>query len=421
MSVFESVRVALSALGANKLRTILTMLGMIIGVCAVISLMSIGQGAQAQVTSQIRGMGTNLLFVRPGSTQTSGVRTAQGSAATLTIDDSDAIAREIPEVVGAAPEQNNFGQLIANGVNTNTRVVGTTPEYPDVRNFKVASGEFIGRQHMEGRSTVVVLGANVAKTLFGEDDPVGQSVRMSFNNRAASTFRVVGLMEAKGGTSMGNQDDQVFVPITTMQARLMASRNARGATNVSVVNVQVGDEKQMAQAVAAIGELLRDRHRVVEDDFSIQSQEDFLATFSQITQTFTILLGSIAGISLVVGGIGIMNIMLVSVTERTREIGIRKAVGARRKDILSQFLVESVMVSVLGGAVGVVLGWGISRIIAGLPMPGAQGGGQALQTVVTPESVLLAFTVSAAVGIFFGIYPASRAARLHPIQALRYE
>jgi putative ABC transport system permease protein len=177
----------------------------------------------------------------------------------------------------------------------------------------------------------------------------------------------------------------------------------------------------MAAAVADIGDLLRERHKVVEDDFTIQSQEDFLATFSQITQTFTILLGSIAGISLVVGGIGIMNIMLVSVTERTREIGIRKAVGARRKDILSQFLVESVMVSVLGGAVGVVLGWGISRLIAGLPMPGTQGGGQALQTVVTPESVLLAFTVSAAVGIFFGIYPASRAARLHPIQALRYE
>jgi putative ABC transport system permease protein len=227
-------------------------------------------------------------------------------------------------------------------------------------------------------------------------------------------------MEAKGGTSMGNQDDQVFVPISTMQARLMASRNARGAVNVNVINVQVADEKAMKDAVAAIGELLRERHRVVEDDFSIQSQEDFLATFSQITQTFTILLGSIAGISLVVGGIGIMNIMLVSVTERTREIGIRKAVGARRKDILSQFLVESVMVSVLGGAIGVVIGWGISRLIAGMPMPGAASG-QALQTVVTPESVVLAFGVSAAVGIFFGIYPASRAAQIHPIQALRYE
>ncbi|MGE3910346.1 MAG: ABC transporter permease [Chloroflexota bacterium] len=420
MGILESVRVAMGALNANKLRTVLTMLGMIIGVCAVISLMSIGQGAQAQVTNQIRGMGTNLLFVRPGSTQSTGVRSAQGSAATLTIDDADAIVREIPLVAATAPEQSNGGQIIANGVNTNSRVIGTTPDYPAVRNFNVASGEFITRQHMDGRSTVVVLGANVSKTLFGEDDPVGQSVRMSFNNRAASTFRVVGLMEAKGGTSMGNQDDQVFVPITTMQARLMSSRNARGAVNVSVVNVQVADEKQMKEAVAAVGELLRERHRVVEDDFSIQSQEDFLATFGQITQTFTILLGSIAGISLVVGGIGIMNIMLVSVTERTREIGIRKAVGARRKDILSQFLVESVMVSVLGGAIGVILGWGISKMIAGMPMPGASGG-QGLQTVVTPESVLLAFGVSAAVGIFFGIYPASRAARLHPIQALRYE
>jgi putative ABC transport system permease protein len=413
--------VALGALGANKLRTVLTMLGMIIGVCAVVSLMSIGQGAQAQVTNQIRGMGTNLLFIRPGSTQTSGVRSAQGSAATLTLDDSEAIAREIPLVVGTAPEQNGGGQLIANGINTNTRVVGTTPDYADVRNFKVASGDFISPEDMAGRARVVVLGANVAQTLFGDDDPTGLSVRMSFNNRASTQFRVLGVMEAKGGTSLGNQDDQVFVPITTMQARLLASRNVRGATNVSVVNVQVADEKQMAQAVEGIGELLRDRHKVVEDDFTIQSQEDFLATFSQITQTFTILLGSIAGISLVVGGIGIMNIMLVSVTERTREIGIRKAVGARRKDILSQFLVESVMVSVLGGAVGVVIGWGVSKLIAGLPMPGAQPGGQALQTMVTPESVLLAFTVSAAVGIFFGIYPASQAARLHPIQALRYE
>ncbi|MFN8634151.1 MAG: ABC transporter permease [Chloroflexota bacterium] len=423
MNIFESVRVAMGALGANKLRTVLTMLGMIIGVCAVISLMSIGQGAQAQVTNQIRGMGTNLLFVRPGSTQTSGVRSAQGSAATLTVDDADAVAREIPTVVATAPEQNGGGQIIANGVNTNTRVVGTTPDYTDVRNFKVASGDFISRQDMEGKARVVVLGANVSKTLFGDDDPVGQSVRMSFNNRAATTFQIIGLMEAKGGTSLGNQDDQVFVPITTMQARLLAARNVRGAANVSVINIQVSDEKQMTDTVADVGELLRDRHKVVEDDFTIQSQEDFLATFSQITQTFTILLGSIAGISLVVGGIGIMNIMLVSVTERTREIGIRKAVGARRKDILSQFLVESVMVSVLGGAVGVALGWGVSRIIAGMPMPGSTGtaASQGLQTVVTPESVLLAFTVSAAVGIFFGIYPASRAARLHPIQALRYE
>src|SRR3954453_2620322 len=214
MSIFESVRVALGALGANKLRTFLTMLGMIIGVCAVVSLMSIGQGAQAQVTSQIRGMGTNLRFIRPGSTQTSGVRSAQGSAATLTLEDSEAIAREIPEVVGTAPEQNGGGQLIANGINTNTRVVGTTPDYVDVRNFKVASGDFISQEDIAGRARVVVLGANVAQTLFPDDDPTGLSVRMSFNNRASTSFRILGVMEAKGGTSMGNQDDQVFVPIT---------------------------------------------------------------------------------------------------------------------------------------------------------------------------------------------------------------
>jgi putative ABC transport system permease protein len=411
MGILESVRVALGALNANKLRTVLTMLGMIIGVCAVISLMSIGQGAQAQVTSQIRGMGTNLLFVRPGASQSTGVRQAQGSAATLTIDDADAITREIPQVTATAPEQSNGGQLIANGINTNTRVIGTTPDYPEVRNFKVASGEFITRQHIDGRSTVVVLGANVANTLFGAEDPVGQSVRMSFNNRASSTFRVIGLMESKGGTSMGNQDDQVFVPVSTMQARLMASRNARGAVNVSVINVQVGDEKAMKEAVASIGELLRERHRVVEDDFTIQSQEDFLATFSQITQTFTILLGSIAGISLVVGGIGIMNIMLVSVTERTREIGIRKAVGAKGRDIMLQFLIEAVTLSLTGGAIGILLGVGIAAA--------ASSFGQRAE--VSLFAIVLSVTVAVAIGMFFGIYPARRASRLNPIEALRYD
>jgi putative ABC transport system permease protein len=252
----------------------------------------------------------------------------------------------------------------------------------------------------------------VAKTLFGEDDATDQSVRMSFNNRAASTFRVLGVMEAKGGTNQGNQDDQVFVPISTMQARLMASRNARGAANVGVVNVQVADDRQMKETVAAIGELLRDRHRVVEDDFSIQSQEDILATFSQITQTFTILLGSIAGISLVVGGIGIMNIMLVSVTERTREIGLRMAVGARGRDIMTQFLVEAVTLSLIGGAMGIVMGlvgsWAMAYFAE-------------WRILVSTESVLMAFGFAAGVGIFFGFYPARKAAGLNPIEALRYE
>src|SRR3954467_3652312 len=249
MSVFESVRVALSALGANKLRTFLTMLGMIIGVCAVVALMSIGQGAQAQVTQQIRGMGTNLIFIRPGSTQQNGVRSAQGSFASLTLDDSDALPELVPLIVATAPEQGSFGQILANGANTNSRVTGTTPDYPDVRNFKPSSGEFFTRQHMDARATVIVLGANVAQTLFNGDDPVGQSVRLSFNNRAASTFRVIGVMEAKGGSALGNQDDQVYVPLTTMQTRLQAQRNSRGAQSVSVINAEVADEKQMTEAV----------------------------------------------------------------------------------------------------------------------------------------------------------------------------
>ncbi|MFN8523604.1 MAG: ABC transporter permease [Chloroflexota bacterium] len=422
MSLIQCVQIALSALGANKLRTFLTMLGIIIGVCAVISLMSIGQGAQAQVRNQIQSLGSNLLFVRPGSTQQSGVRGAQGSAVSLTLDDAEAVATRVSTVTDVAPEQNGGAQILARGTNVQTRVTGTTPSYEGVRNHRVAVGEFISRQHLDGRSTVLVLGANVARTLFAEEDPVGQSVRVSVNNRVAFNFRVIGVMESKGGTGFGNVDDQVFVPITTMQARMSNQRNARGGANVSVINVQVADEKLMQQAVQDVAALLRERHRVVEDDFTIQSQEDFLATFNQITQTFTVLLGSIAGISLLVGGIGIMNIMLVSVTERTREIGIRKAVGARRQDILSQFLVESVLVSLIGGLIGVLSGVGISRLISGVQLPVAGGGGaQGLQTVVSAEAVLLAFGVSAAIGVFFGAYPASRAARLHPIQALRYE
>ena len=422
MSLGQSVHVALGALGANKLRTFLTMLGIIIGVGAVIALMSIGQGAQQQVTSQIRGLGTNLLFVRPGSTQQGGVRSSQGSAATLTVEDAEALPRQAPSVVATAHEQSGFGQILANGQNTSSRVTGTTPSYEDVRNHRVADGEFLSRQHVEGRSTVAVLGSNVAQTLFGGDGAVGQSIRVSFNNRAAATFRVIGVMESKGGTGFGNQDDQVFVPITTMQARLLAQRNARGGQNVSVINVQVADGRDVKDAVEEVAGILRERHRVVEDDFTIQSQEDFLNTFTQITTTFTILLGSVAGISLLVGGIGIMNIMLVSVTERTREIGIRKAVGARRRDILRQFLVESVLVSLCGGLIVVVLGWGVSRLISGIQLPAGGGGpAQRLETLVSPEAVLLAFFVSLAVGVFFGIYPAARASRLHPIEALRYE
>ena len=262
----------------------------------------------------------------------------------------------------------------------------------------------------------------MATELFPESEPVGQTVRMSVAGRTGTNFRVIGVTEAKGGSGLGNTDDQVYVPITTVMARLFAQRTARGAPNVSTVNVQVASESVMDDTVSQIGDLLRTRHKVAQDDFTVQSQQDFLNTFNQIAGTFTLLLGAIAGISLVVGGIGIMNIMLVSVTERTREIGIRKAVGARRRDILTQFLVEAMVVSVLGGAIGIAIGSGLAAAISFVQVPGNGGGAPSnLQTQVGLDSVMLAFFVSAAIGLFFGIYPATRASRLNPIEALRYE
>ncbi|MCL5960117.1 MAG: ABC transporter permease, partial [Chloroflexi bacterium] len=409
----ESLRVALRALAANKLRTALTMLGMIIGVGAVIALMSVGKGAQAMVTSQIQGMGTNLLFVTPGAQQQGGVRQQQGTAPTLTLEDADAIADplNVPAAAAVAPEGMAFSQVIAGPQNTMTRITGVTPTYEDVRNWHVAEGEFITKQYLDARSNVAVLGTNVASTLFPDADPIGQQVRIGRLN-----FRVIGVMESKGAQSMGNQDDIVLVPLTTQLQKLNRQRTARGAPNVNTIYVQVASQSLRNDAVQQIGDLLRQRHRAVQDDFTIRSQDDLLSVANQVTGVMTLLLGAIAGISLVVGGIGIMNIMLVSVTERTREIGIRKAVGAKRKDILVQFLIEATVVSLLGGALGILVGTGISEAISRVNL-----GGQPLHTVVSPDAVGLAVGVSAAIGIFFGIYPATRAASLNPIEALRYE
>ncbi|HEX2924597.1 MAG TPA: ABC transporter permease [Chloroflexota bacterium] len=419
MNLAESLRVALGSLVSNKMRSALTMLGIIIGVGAVIALMSVGRGAQAMITNQIRGMGTNLLFITPGAARDSGVRQAQGSAPTLTFEDAEAMSEPglIPEVVAVAPEMSSFGQVIAGANNVNTRVTGVTAEYETVRNFHAAIGTFITKQNVDSKSSVAVLGANVAASLFPEQDPLDQSVDISFGNRRIR-FRVIGVLESKGSQAMGNQDDLIFVPLTTLQSRVFVSRTARGGRNVSTINVQVTSEDPavMAAAVQNIGDLLRERHHTIQDDFTIMSQEDMLATANQVTGVMTMLLGAIAGISLVVGGIGIMNIMLVSVTERTREIGIRKAVGAKRRDILVQFLVESVVVSVAGGAIGVIIGTGLSSLIGSLDL-----GGQKIPAMVAPDAILLAFGVSTAIGVFFGIYPASRAARLNPIEALRYE
>ncbi len=420
MNAIESVRVALRALAANKLRGALTMLGVIIGVAAVIALMSLGKGAQAQITERVQSLGSNLIFITPGQQRQQGnVRQQAGGAQTLSYEDATAIERELGGtlVVAVAPERGVPGtQLIYSGRNVATRVVGVTPAYQTVRNFYVELGDFISDTDVQSASRVIVLGSGVAQQLFDDDDPVGQTVRASTFNRSGANLRVIGVMEAKGGSSLQNQDDQAFVPLTTVAGRLQPARTAQAAEMVSSISVQLVGDDAVDQAIQDVAELLRQRHRVAQDDFVISSQRDFLATINQVTGLFTAFLGAIAGISLVVGGIGIMNIMLVSVTERTREIGIRKAVGARRRDILSQFLVEAVVVSISGGVIGILAGAGISRLVSQVDL-----GGQAIPSIVAPDAVILAFSVSAAVGLFFGIYPAMRASRLSPIDALRYE
>jgi putative ABC transport system permease protein len=419
MNAFESVRVALRALAANKLRGALTMLGVIIGVAAVIALMSLGRGAQAQITERVQSLGSNLIFITPGQGRQQGnVRQAAGNAETLSYDDAVAIEQQLGGtlVVGVAPERTAPVQLIYGGQNVSTRVLGVTPGYETVRNFYVERGDFISESQVDASARVIVLGAGVAAQLFGEEDPIGQTVRASTFNRSGANLRVIGVMEAKGGTNMGNQDDQAFVPLPTVAARLQQTRTAQAAERVNSIAVQLVNEEAVDPAIQEIAELLRQRHRVAQDDFVISSQRDFLSAINQVTGVFTAFLGAIAGISLVVGGIGIMNIMLVSVTERTREIGIRKAVGARRRDILSQFLVEAIVVSLSGGTIGILMGAGISRLVSQMEL-----NGQAIPSIVAPDAVMLAFSVSAAVGLFFGIYPAVRASRLNPIDALRYE
>jgi putative ABC transport system permease protein len=413
MNLMESVRIALRSLAANKLRSSLTMLGIIIGVAAVIALMGVGRGASAAIDSQINSMGTNLLFVSPGSTSSSGVRTAQGSAQTLTYE--DALALNDPENLSAiksvAPQVQSFGQVVYQANNTNTQIIGVTADYGPVRNTTVQDGEFITEANVTGKSSVAVLGANVANTLFGDASPVGQSVRI--NN---ITFKVVGVLTAKGGSGMGNQDDMVVVPITTAMARL--SRNRMGAGNViSQISVQVVDARQMDAAIEQISTVLRERHNIrYEDDFTVRSQQDMLESATAITDVLTLFLGGVAGISLLVGGIGIMNIMLVSVTERTREIGIRKAIGATRRNVLLQFLTEATILSVMGGLIGVAVGAAIANLISGVSV-----GTMTLQPVISMDSILLATIFSLCVGLFFGIYPAFRAAGLNPIDALHYE
>lgn len=410
MNIIESIRIAWRSLTANKLRAALTMLGVIIGVAAVIALMSIGKGASAAISNQIQSIGTNLLYVRPGSSNSSGVRGAEGSAVTLTQDDAEALVG-VDGIVAVAPEVDSFGQLVYQGNNVNARVLGITPEYLDASTVTTDSGDFISESNVTAKSLVACLGSTVAETLFQGEDPVGQTIRI--NN---VPFKVSCVMQAQGGTGFQSLDNQVYVPLTTALTRLGRSTQFRGSTGVSVINIKIADTTQSDAITEQIGDILREKHRVTEDDFTVTSQEDVLSAATSVTDTLTIFLGGIAAISLIVGGIGIMNIMMVSVTERTREIGIRKAVGAKRRDVLLQFMTEAMVLSLFGGLIGTILGWAIATLSGSVSLGSTQ-----ITPVVDTSAIILAVGFSMAIGLFFGIYPALRASALRPIQALRYE
>ncbi|MBI3935065.1 MAG: ABC transporter permease [Acidobacteria bacterium] len=407
MKYMTILKVALRALARNKLRSALTLLGMVFGVGAVIAMVSLGQGAQRMVQDQIESVGTNLLFVQPGSRSAGGAQTGAGFNPTLTAEDIDAIAQEIPVVIAASPMVTNRSQLIFGNQNWQTQLVGTNENAPQVRGWKMAAGEFFNDGDVRSANRVIVLGKTVADNLFQGMDPIGQTLRVR-----NLPFRVVGVLEAKGQSAMGqDQDDLAVIPYTTAQKKL------RRSPILWIDNAMVVTASPLASRVAQtqITELLRQRHDLrpdEPDDFQVRNLTDVAQAAEQVTTILTLFLGSIAAVSLLVGGIGIMNIMLVSVTERTREIGIRMAVGARSGHIRMQFLTESVMLSLAGGLIGILFGAGlavgISRVM-GWPV------------LVSSLAVIVSFAFSAAVGVFFGYYPAHRAASLDPIEALRYE
>ena len=400
-----TLRIALRALRRNKLRSFLTMLGIIIGVGAVIAMVAIGEGAKALVKAQIASLGTNVLVIVPGASMPGGVRTGFGGVRTLLDSDARAIAEEVPAVALASPSLRRTEQVVAANQNWATLIQGVSPEFPQIRGWQVEEGRFIIDGDLDNAAKVAVIGRTVADNLFGNEDPIDAVIRIR-----NIPFRIVGILEPKGQTGHGtDQDDTIMVPYTTMQKRIMR------ITWVQSIHVSVVSAERMKEGQDQITALLRQRHRIQadqDDDFTVRNLTDIAAASSGTTQVMAVLLGSIASISLLVGGIGIMNIMLVSVTERTREIGIRMAVGARSRDIMLQFIVEAVVMAALGGALGIVLGVGSSDMIHRF---------MEWPVLIRPDIIAFALLVSGGVGVFFGFYPAQKASRLDPIEALRYE
>jgi putative ABC transport system permease protein len=410
VNILAGARIAVRALRVNKLRSILTMLGIIMGVAAVIAMISVGSGAQARIAEQIQSLGASMLVVLSGSSTSGGVRLGAGSQLTITEEDAWAIKREIPSVEAAAPTMRGSAQVVWGNLNWSTQIQGTTPEFFEARDWPVAAGQAFAQEAVDGATKVAVLGETVARNLFADSDPIGQVIRIK-----KVPFTVVGILGKKGQTTWGqDQDDVILVPLSTAKRKLLGVSQAN-ARSVGAISVKVREGEDMKDAETQTRELLRQRHRLQpyqDDDFNIRNLAEYAAAQEESSRVMTILLAAIASVSLLVGGIGIMNIMLVSVTERTREIGLRMAVGARGRDILMQFLVEAVTLSLIGGTIGVVVG-----LVTSYTIPYFAG----WRTLVRPEAIVIAFGFAAAIGIFFGFYPARKAASLNPIEALRYE